>query len=318
MESWTSAIRAIELVRDDYDKYKHYFMPHTNDFQLGAGMIEFAKDFIVKKLGLTEAVLFQEDTTYGAGTAEFVTQEVAPAAGFGIVDHIVYDVDTPDFSPLYDRAVRSGGDFLFQIASVRDLVPAAQYVELNVPLPLFGIVVSAFSQEFWEDTGGRAEGITILQPNVSQFGKMDKLNQTLTERYQKRWPSRPVIPHFNAYNCYHSLWMVKETAERAGGLSRSAPGEPIDRSIVAAWVEEMEKIHFITGYLDDDFPGEQFRFFKPGEKDPVTDHESTHGCYVDLTGKTGKAIPWHQWQPDKTAHVIWPDRYKTAEFWLRE
>ncbi|MBM4401150.1 MAG: hypothetical protein FJ045_04280, partial [Crenarchaeota archaeon] len=277
----------------------------------------FAKDFMAGKMGYKKCALFQEDTTYGHGTAEFVVQDLLPTAGIELTDHVVYDVDTIDFSPLYNRMVASGAEFIFQIASVRDLVPAAQYAELGVPLPLVGIVVSAFSEEFWEDTGGRAAGITVLQPNVSPWGKLDPWSQELTDRYRQLYPSRPKMPHFNAYNCYYSVWMVKEAAERAGGISRSAPREPVDKSIVDAFVEEFEKTDFIPGNLDDGYPGERYKVIaKPEDKDPQVDWPCTHGVYFDPEGKIGKAIPWHQWQKDGRAYVIWPDRYANGEFYI--
>lgn len=317
-DSWTSAILAINQVRDDYDKYKPYFQLERNDYQGGYNFIIFAKEFLIETMGFTKCALFQEDTAYGHGVAEFTIEELAPATGIEIVDHIVYDVDTPDFSPLYARMERSGADFILQIASVRDLIPAAQYVELGVKLPLFGVIVSAFSAEFWEDTGGRGAGITVSTSLPQCFSKMDEWTRAATDNYQARWPTRPILPHFNAYNCYYTLWMVKEVAEKAEGMSRPAPGEPVDKDIVTAFVEEMERIDFTTGYLDDGFPYVRYKFFKPGEKDPYTDHYSTHGTVYDPKGKEGKAIVWHQWQPDGWAYVFWPERYATGKFMLPE
>lgn len=317
-DTWTSAIRALEKVRDDYDRYKYYFQIERNDYQGGYNFVLFGKEFVVKRMGLRKCALFQEDTTYAHGVAEFVIKELAPATGIEIVDHIVYDVDTLDFSPMYERIVRSGAEFIFQIASVRDLVPAAQYVELGVPLPLIGVVVSAFNAEFWEDTGGRAAGITIATSLPEGFGKQDYWTKKITKEYQKRWPSRPILPHFNAYNAYYVMWMIKNVAEKVGGISRPAPGQSINRDIVDAFVEEMERIDFITGHLEDGYPYVRYRFFKPGEKDPYTGHESTHGTIYDPEGKEGKAIVWHQWHPDGTARVIWPDRYADGKFMLPE
>lgn len=316
LDSWTSAIRALDKVRDEYDKFKPYFMNQCNDYQHGVSMTLFAKLFMNETLGMTKCVLFHEDTTYAHGTAEFVEVELAPGAGIEIVDKIVYDIDTVDFSPLYSRCVASGADFIYIIASVRDLVPAAQYAELGVPIPLVGIIVASFSEEFWEDTGGRAAGITTYTPAVDPFGKMDDINTEITRRYRERWPSRPKTPHFNAYNCYHGVFIGAQAAEKAGGFSRPAPGQPVDESIVNAWIEEVENTDYITGYLEDGYPCDRFKFLGPGEIDPQTNYECTHGVYFDWDGVDGKCGVWHEWMPDGWCYAIWPERYALKEFWI--
>ena len=138
LDTWTSAILAIDMVRDEYETYKSYFMINCNDYYMGMAMIDFAQTILAEKMGWETCVLFQEDTAYATGVAEFFAGELLPSAGIEVLDHIIYDVDTVDFTPIYAGIVAKNPDFIYTVSSVNSLVPTAQYVELQVPIPMTG------------------------------------------------------------------------------------------------------------------------------------------------------------------------------------
>jgi ABC-type branched-subunit amino acid transport system substrate-binding protein len=118
METWTSAIRAIEQVHDEYDKYQCYFMDHMNDYDQGAEYVAFANDVLAGDMGWDTCAIFFEDTAYGGGVAEYVRDEIAPGAGIEVVGEVMYDIDTFDFSPVYAELVALDPDFIYHISSV--------------------------------------------------------------------------------------------------------------------------------------------------------------------------------------------------------
>ena len=71
LDTWTSSYLAIEKVRNEYEKYKMYFMNVPNDWALGTQYVDFGKDVLAKELGYKTTVIMQEDTAYAAGVYGF-------------------------------------------------------------------------------------------------------------------------------------------------------------------------------------------------------------------------------------------------------
>ena len=72
LDTWASSYLAIEKVRNEYEKYKMYFMNVPNDWALGTQYVDFGKDVLAKKMGYKTTVIMQEDTAYGAGVFELI------------------------------------------------------------------------------------------------------------------------------------------------------------------------------------------------------------------------------------------------------
>ena len=185
--------------------------------------VDFGKDVLSKKMGWKTVYVLQEDTAFGGGVYELIEQILAPEAGIEIIGHTVYDTNTVDFGPIYNKAAAANPDFIYLIAAVRSQVPASQYVKLEVPVPMTGINVSAFALEFWDDTGGLGGGISTLSPVPSIGSEIDPRTAEFLERYTAKYgDSRPVFPHFNGFNAYYGMLNAFSAAERAGGF------EPLD------------------------------------------------------------------------------------------
>ncbi len=324
MDTWTSAIRAIEIVHDNYEAgAKAYFMDHMNDYDQGAEYVAFAKDILAEELGWDTTVIFYEDTAYGGGVAEYIRSEIAPGAGIEVVGEVVYDIGTFDFSPVYSKIQEYDPDFIYHICSVNCVPPSAAYVELEVPIPITGVNVAACSAEFWDDMGGLAGGFNALMPPPTIGMDWDPPSQTFINKYKARYTERPIFPHFNGFNAYWGVYMMKWAAERAGGF------EPLD-----AWVEEMEKTDFILwrygGYerrddlspTGEDIKWQYYLFYGP-------DDPYTHSCVLDITGENGRpGALVMQWKLEKqepleaTVGIIHPPRWANTEFifvpWIPE
>ena len=177
LDTWTSYVGIIDKVVEEYEKYKMYFMNVSNDYALAILYVDFGKDVLAKKMGWKTVYVLQEDTAFGGGVYELIEQVLAPEAGIEIIGHTVYDTNTVDFGPIYNKAVAAEPDFIYSIAAVRSQVPASQYVKLEVPVPMTGINVSAFAREFWDDTGGLGGGISTLSPVPSIGSEIDPRTQ---------------------------------------------------------------------------------------------------------------------------------------------
>jgi len=304
LDTWTSAIRAIEMVRNEYEKYKMYFMNIACDYALGALYMDFGKDILKKKMGWETSVVMQEDTAYAAGVYEFIEQDILSAAGIKIVDHIVYDVNTVDFSPVYNKIIKTKPDFIYLISSVKSQVPSSQYVKLQVPVPITGINVSAFGMEYWEDTGGMGGGMSTLVPPPSLGIPLDPRSQKFIDKYKTKYKSRPRYPHFNGFNAYYGMYNAMKAAERAGGF------KPLDK-----WVKEMENSD-LKLYRDGKL-WFRYAYWKPGEVEPRTELTFPHNNRFDISAPFDDGHPSMvviQWYQDGSVKTIYPPKYASGEF----
>lgn len=305
LDTWTSSIRAIEMVRNEYEKYKMYFMNIACDYGLGAEYIDFGKDILAKKMGWKTTVVLQEDTAYAAGVYEFIKDEIAPGSGIKIIDHIVYDVNTVDFSPIYNKIVKTNPDFIYFISSVKSQVPSSQYVKLQVPVPITGINVSAFGMEYWDDTGGMGGGMSTLVPPPSLGIPLDPRTQKFMDKYKAKYgKNRPRYPHFNGFNGYYGIYNAMNAAERAGGF------KPLDK-----WVKEMENAD-IKLYRDGKL-WFRYAYWKPGEVEPRTGLTFPHNNRFDISPPFDEGHPAMvviQWYEDGSVKTVYPPKYASGDF----
>ena len=305
LDTWTSYVGIIDMVVNEYDKYKMYFMNIACDEALATLYIDFGKDVLAQEMGYTSTVLMYEDTAFGVSIAGLVEELLAPEAGIEIKDKIIYDANTVDFAPLFNKAADSGADFIYLVSSVRSQVPASQYVKLQVPIPMTGVNVAAFGQDFWNDTGGLGAGTSTLSPVPSVGMALDDRSAEFIRKYRDRYGSeRPVYPHFNGFNAYYGIYTAIEAAERAGGFA------PLDD-----WVREME-----DGDLKLFKDGElwfRYAFWKQGEIEPRTQRQYTHNVKFDITPPFDDGSPAMvvvQWYEDGSSAVIYPPKFATGKF----
>lgn len=303
LDTWTSYIGIIDMIVDDRQTMAPYFMNIPSDEALATLYISFGKDVLRDQMGFKSVVVLAEDTAFGQAITGLVTDALAPEAGIEVIDIITYDVNTVDFAPIFSKVQASGADFIYQVSSVNSQVVSSQYVKLKVPMVMTGVNVSAFAEEYWEDTGGAGGGISTLSPVPSVGFKLDPVSQAFVDVYQAKYSSRPVVPHFNGFNAYHGLKQAMAAAEDAGTFEASA------------WSKEMLK-QDLTLKLD----GKtwlRYGFWGYDEVEPVTNRTYPHNGRFDLSAPFDDAQPSMvvvQWKEDGTAGVVYPFEYATTKF----
>ncbi len=305
LDTWTSYIGIIEMVVQDYEKYKMYFMNIGNDLALGTVYIDFGRDVLAGQMGWKTTVMLQEDTAFAGAVGGFVADELKAQAGIEVIDKIVYDTQTLDFAPIYNKAAALNPDFLFLVSSVNSQVPSSQYVKLQVPVPMTGINVAAIGLDFWNDTGGAAGGQSTFSPLPAIGMDLDPVSQEFADTYVERYgDSRPVFPHFNGFNAYFGLKNAVAAAERAGGFA------PLDD-----WVKEMEKTDLVLE--KDGQLWHRYAYWNQGEIEPRTGMEFTHNLKFDMEAPYDDGIPPMviiQWYHDGKPRVVYPPKYANGEF----
>ena len=305
LDTWTSYIGIIDMVVEDYDTMRPYFMNIASDEALATLYIDFGKDVLADQMGWDSVVIMAEDTAFGGAITGLVTEALAPYAGIEVREIITYDINTNDFAPIFSRAERSGADFIYLISSVNSQVVSSQYVKLQVPLAMTGVNVAALGAEFWEDTGGAAGGISTLSPVPSVGFDLDPVSAAFLKKYRAKYRTRPNPPHFNGYNAYHGLKQAMAAAELAGGFD-------LDR-----WVPEMERQDLVlwkNGKL-----WLRYGFWGNDEIEPRTGRTYPHNARFDITEPFDDGSPSMvviQWYENGNAAVVYPKKYATGEFTL--
>ena len=303
LDTWTSYIGIIDMIVEDYESMKPYFMNIASDEALATLYIDFGKDVLADKMGWSSVVILQEDTAFGAAISGLVTDALAPNAGIEVKETIVYDITTNDFAPLFSKAQDSGADFIYLISSVNSQVVSSQYVKLQVPMGMTGVNVAALGQEFWEDTGGAAGGISTLSPVPSVGFKLDPVSQAFVDTYQAKYKTRPIMPHFNGFNAYHGVKQAMAAAEEAGGFNNDT------------WVTAMEKQDITLKMGEETWL--RYAFWGNDEIEPRTGRTYPHNARFDITEPYNEASPSMvviQWYEDGSTAVVYPEKYKTGEF----
>ena len=303
LDTWTSYIGIIDMLVEDYESHKPYFMNIASDEALATLYIDFGKDVLADKMGWSSVVILQEDTAFGNAINGLVTEALAPNAGISVVDTIVYDINTVDFAPIFAKAQESGADFIYLIASVNAQVVSSQYVKLQVPMGMTGVNVAALGQEYWEDTGGAGGGISTLSPVPSVGFELDPVSADFVKTYQAKYDSRPKFPHFNGFNAYHGLKQAFAAAEAAGGWEASP------------WADKMLEQDLVLEHKGGMWL--RYAFWKPGETEERTGRTYPHNARFDITPPYDDGAPSMvviQWYEDGTSAVVYPDKFKTGEF----
>lgn len=305
LDTWTSYIGIIDMVVEDPEVMAPYFMNIASDEALATLYINFGADVLKGRMGWESTIILAEDTAFGEAITGLVTQALGPVAGIEVKDIITYDVNTVDFAPIFSKAQASGADFIYQVSSVNSQVISSQYVKLQVPMAMTGVNVSALGMEYWEDTGGAGGGISTLSPVPSVGFELDPTSQDFVDRYQAKYDSRPVIPHFNGFNAYWGVQQAMAAAEAAGGFEAQA------------WNAEMLKQDM---RLEKD--GKlwlRYGFWQHGETEEVTGRTYPQNARFDLTSPYEDAQPSMvvvQWKEDGSVGVVYPFEYATTEFEL--
>ena len=304
LDTWASYVGIIDMVKDDPEGMKNYFMNVASDEALATLYSNFGADVLKAKMGFESVVILAEDTAFGEAITGLVTEALAPVAGIEVKEVIKYDITTTDFSPLFSKAEQSGADFIYQVSTVNAAGLSAQYVKLQVPLAMTGVNVAALGHEYWGDTGGAGAGISTLSPIPAVGLDLDPVSAEFVETYQSRYTSRPVMPHFNGFNTYHGLKQALSAASEARGFGDG-------------WAEAMEKQDLKL--MKDGELWLRYGWWQHDEVEPVTGRTYPHNIRFDLSEPFDDGAPSMvvvQWHEDGKPYVVYPEKYANGDFVL--
>jgi len=258
-------------IHADYDKLKYSFHGYLASAFLAQSVCDAAKDLLVDKLHMKTAAIFSEDAAWTT-PLDAGYEACLPKIGLTVVDHVRFNPDTTDFTPIFNRIEAKKPDVLITGIAHAGVQPTVQWATQQVPFPMFGISSQATSSTFWKDTNGKTEGVMLqlaATDTVATTSKTIPFALKYTARYG-------ITPAYTGYTTYDEVYIIADAIRRAGSTDPDKMVEAMEATDYQGTVGRM-------------------RFF--GKDDPFT-HALRYGP-DDISGL------FVQWQNGKQVPV-WP------------
>ena len=258
-------------IHADYDKLKYSFHGYLASAFLAQSVCDAAKDLLVDKLHMKTAAIFSEDAAWTT-PLDAGYEACLPKIGLTVVDHVRFNPDTTDFTPIFNRIEAKKPDVLITGIAHAGVQPTVQWATQQVPFPMFGISSQATSSTFWKDTNGKTEGV-MLQLAATDTVATTPKTIPFALKYTARYG---ITPAYTGYTTYDEVYIIADAIRRAGSTDPDKMVEAMEATDYQGTVGRM-------------------RFF--GKDDPFT-HALRYGP-DDISGL------FVQWQNGKQVPV-WP------------
>ncbi len=199
-------------VHNDYDHFKYTFHGYLTSANLAQSICDYTHDLLVGPLHMKTTVIMSEDAAW-TKPLDVRYLECLPKAGFEVLDHIRFNPDTADFTPIFNQIEAKHPDVIITGISHVGVQPTVQWHDQQVPIPMAGQSSQATTSTFWKDTNGAAEGVvttTAAAPGVANT----PLTIPFTDAYVKKYGATPA---YDGYTAYDMVYVITEAIQRAGG-----------------------------------------------------------------------------------------------------
>jgi len=211
-------------VHDKYEQYKYMFETWLPSPLLATAVCDASHDIFAVGLHMKTAAVMSEDADWTKPLDDGMLQ-CLPKAGLTVVDHVRFNPDTTDFTPIYNGIEAKHPDVIITGIAHVGVQPTAQWHDQQVPIPLGGISAQATNLTFWKDTNGAASGVVTQTGTVPGLA-ITSLTVPVADELQKRFGH---LPAFTAFTSYDSVRAI------AGAIGRAHSTDP-DKIVT-----EMEK-----------------------------------------------------------------------------
>lgn len=260
-----------KFVHDDYAKYKYMFHGWINSELVAQTACSAMDQIMFKPYHMKSAVVMSEDAAWTTPLDEEFLK-CLPKVGMKVVDHIRFNPDTTDFTPIFNKIEALHPSVIMTGISHVGVQPTVQWRNQQVPIPMAGESYQATTSSFWKDTNGAADGVitaTAGAPGVAVTPKSIPFIESYTKRFG-------VSPSYAGFASFDDVHIIADAVARAGST------DP-DKMVAA-----MEKTDYV-GVMG------RVKFY--GKDSPFT-----HGIEVGPGLITGIVI---QWQDAKQV-CVWP------------
>jgi branched-chain amino acid transport system substrate-binding protein len=261
-----------KAVHDNYATNKYTFHGWLTSAFIAQSICDFEHDMLVtSSYKVKSTVVMSEDAAWTKPLDDRFL-ECLPKAGVKVLDHIRFNPDTTDFTPIFNKIEGEKPDVITTGISHVGVQPTVQWHDQRVPIAMVGQSSQATTSTFWKDTNGAAEGVitaSAAAPGVA----LTPTTISFTNAYEKRFGSSP---SYDGYTTYDEIHIIANAIKAAGGTD---PDKMVDA---------MEKTHYTGTVGTIEFYG----------KDDLYTHAIKYGPGL----VTGVVL---QWQSGKQV-TVWP------------
>jgi len=198
-------------VHDKYDQYKYMFEGWFPSPILAESVCDSSKDLLVDGLHMKTSAIVSEDADWTTPLdAEY--QQCLPKAGLQVLDHIRFNPDTTDFTPIFNKVEAKHPDVMIMGIAHVGVQPTVQWRDQQVPIPMAGISAQASNETFWKDTNGATEGV-ITQTGSAPGIALSPTTLAVQKAYQDKYHN---FPAFTAFTSYDGVMAFAQAIKRAG------------------------------------------------------------------------------------------------------
>ena len=199
-------------VHDDYNNFKYTFDGTLNSAFIAQSICDFSHDALVEGFHMKTAVVMSEDAAWTTPLDDRYLQ-CLPKAGLKVLDHIRFNPDTTDFTPIFNKIEGEHPNVIITGISHVGVQPTVQWHEQQVPIAMGGISSQATTSTFWKDTNGATESVitqTLAAPDVA----LSPTTKSFAAAYIKRYGDSPAYVGYTTYDMVH---VIADSIKRAGG-----------------------------------------------------------------------------------------------------
>jgi len=274
--------KLVNFVKQDYKRAKYFFrVGCVNSDMFAYDMIVFGRDFYKNKMGLTKLAIMPESSVWAREMGAYLEKNLGKE-GFETVYMDVFDPRQTDFSPQFANIRKAGAQVLFTVQAAAPGVPLTkQWADTKLPVHQAGYSLASQVFNFWDKTGGKC----MYEVTQCINGGRAPITERTIPFFDKYVETYGFSPTYTAFGCYDALYLLKAAAEECQCL-------PTDEEGTEKMIKTIEKMKF------------------PGTGGLIVFDQYHENVY----GKDGKQPVWVQWQGDKKMEVIYPFKWKTAEY----
>jgi branched-chain amino acid transport system substrate-binding protein len=209
-------------VHDDYNNYKYTFHGWMTSAFIAQSICDFSHDVLVGEFKMKTTVVMSEDAAWTKPLDERYL-ECLPKAGLKVLDHIRFNPDTSDFTPIFNQIEAKHPDTITTGISHVGVQPTVQWHDQQVPIPMSGQSSQATTTSFWKDTNGATEGVitaSAAAPGVAITPK----TVPFVESYQKH--NGGVSPAYDGFTSYDLVYIIADAIHR--NQSSTDPDKMVD------------------------------------------------------------------------------------------
>jgi len=198
-------------VHDDYAHNKYTFHGWLTSAFIAQSICDFSHDVLVNQFHMKTTAIMSEDAAW-TKPLDDQFMECMPKAGLKVVDHIRFNPDTTDFTPIFNEIESKHPDTITTGISHVGVQPTVQWHAQQVPIPMTGQSSQATTSTFWKDTNGAAEGVitaSAAAPGVAITPKTVPFEAAFEKRFGN-------APAYTGYSTYDIMYILADAIHRAG------------------------------------------------------------------------------------------------------